>query len=116
MHGMWIIVMRFFSLCLITLLISSCAKAPHPRPLPPSPPKAVKSSQSRSLPPFNNVAVEGRINVDLHTGYARPQVILHGNSNDLKQVSTNVANGKLLIKIAKGYPRYGLVRAEIRGR
>lgn len=103
--------MRFFSLFFIVLLASSCAKAPAHLP-----PVAIKAVQNRQVPSFNQVLVEGRINVNLHTGYARPQVILYGNPSDLIHVSTRVVNGMLIINLGSGYPRCGAVRAEIRGR
>lgn len=105
---MW---MRFFSLILIVLLTSSC----HKQQVLIIHPAAQKALQNRQLPAFNQVVVEGNINVSLHTGYARPQVILHGDPTDLLQVITEVSNNTLLIHVGKGYPRCGAVTAEIRG-
>ncbi|WP_131793564.1 GIN domain-containing protein [Legionella brunensis] len=104
--------MRFFSLIFILLLTTSCSK--HQVVI--VPPAAKKALQNRQLPAFNQVVVEGNINVSLHTGYARPQLILHGNTLDLLQVKTEVSSETLLIHVGKGYPRYGPITAEIRGR
>ncbi|WED43049.1 GIN domain-containing protein [Legionella cardiaca] len=104
--------MRFFSLIFIILLTSSCNK--HHAVI--VPPVAKKALQQRQLPAFNQVVAEGNINVSLHTGYAHPQLILHGNTLDLMQVQTEVSNNSLLIHVGKGYPRYGAITAEVRGR
>lgn len=99
--------MRAFTLIFMMLLISGCAK--HSVPI------AVKARQIHHIPAFNQVVVEGNINVSLHTGYSRPQVILHGEIRDLAQVKVSVRDNTLIIHLGKGYPQCGPVLAEIRG-
>ncbi|KTD07578.1 GIN domain-containing protein [Legionella jamestowniensis] len=103
---------RFFLVIFITLLVgTSCTKQ-----VTIIPPPAKQALQHRKLPAFNQVTVEGNVNVSLHTGYARPKLILHGDPTDLLQVKTVVTGSTLLIAVGKGYPRCGPITAEIRGR
>lgn len=95
----------------ISLLGISCTKS-----VTIIPPPAKKVLQHRQLPAFNQVTVEGNVNVSLHTGYAHPKLILHGDPTDLLQVKTVVTGSSLLISVGKGYPRCGPITAEIRGR
>ncbi|KTD22733.1 Protein of uncharacterised function (DUF2807) [Legionella lansingensis] len=102
--------MRFFLFIFIVLSTASCHKrvaAIHPTTL--------KALQNRQLTAFNRVTVDGNINVNLHTGYSRPQVILRGPTTDLLQVKVGVHGNHLLIYLAKGYPRNGVVSVDIRG-
>lgn len=68
----------------------------------------------RALPNFDEVQVEGRINVRLRTGYARSVVILHGDPRDLAQTQTRLVNNRLMVTIGEGFPQFGPVSAEIR--
>ncbi|CEK12085.1 GIN domain-containing protein [Legionella hackeliae] len=102
---------RFFLLVFIILLGTSCSK--HVTVIPPA---AKKALQYRQLPAFNQVTIEGNVNVSLHTGYKHPQLILHGDPTDLLQVQTAVSGSSLSISVGKGYPRCGPITAEIRGR
>jgi hypothetical protein len=105
---MW---MRFFLLLFPLLLVTSC----HKPVVVIVSPTAQKALQNRSVPAFNQVRVEGTINVNLHTGYRRPQVVLFGNSIDLLQVKTEVINNTLFVRVGNGYPKYGPLSIEIRG-
>ncbi|MDI9819654.1 MULTISPECIES: GIN domain-containing protein [unclassified Legionella] len=105
--GPQIMLMRFFFLFFI-LLASGCTKQTVIL-------SSVKSQQNRFFPAFNQVKVEGNMNVNLRTGYSKPQVILRGDPADLLQVKTEVRNGALLVILGKGYPRCGSVSVEIRG-
>ncbi|WP_242604236.1 GIN domain-containing protein [Legionella beliardensis] len=75
-----------------------------------------RATQTRVMPSFNDVFIQGRINVSLHTGYAEPKVILRGDPRDLAQVNLSVNNGRLLILLLKGYPQHGAVNIEVRTR
>ena len=102
--------LRHSFLCVFFLLfIAGCARPPM---IPPS----ASHQQVRHMPAFTRVKVDGTINVSLHTGYSRPQVILRGDPRDLVHVTTVVVNGGLLVNLGKGYPNYGPVQAEIRGK
>jgi hypothetical protein len=69
------------------------------------------------IPAFTAVDVQGDINVDLHTGYARPAVTLSGDTRDLANIHLNVTpEGVLCITALKGAPRYGAVFANVRSR
>lgn len=76
-----------------------------------------KTTQTRQLAPFNKVIVEGgRVNVNLHTGYKRPQIILHGVLSDVQQMVTNVKNNTLFVIVGKNNPYYGPLTVDIRTR
>lgn len=79
-------------------------------------PFVAQISQTRTMVNFNRVMIEGRINVNLHTGYAKPQIILRGDPRDLANTFTEVKSNRLLIYFNKGYPCFGTVSADIRGR
>lgn len=104
---------RSFSLIFILLLLQGCTRASKTQVVEPP---AKRISQTRSLSAFNRINVEGNMNVSLHTGYSRPQVILHGDARDLVQLKTLVSNNQLIMTLGKGYPRFGPVSADIRGR
>ncbi|WP_419419660.1 GIN domain-containing protein [Legionella sp. D16C41] len=84
----------------------------------PETPLAVnKTTQTRVLPAFNDVFVHGKINVSLHTGYAKSKVILRGDPRDLAQISiAPVANGKLFVSLLDAFPQHGPINLEIRTR
>lgn len=107
---------RFFSLIFILFLLAGCAHPPSSIKKGPTPPVAKSIVQNRPLSAFNRIAVEGNINVSLHTGYAKPQLILRGDARDLAQVKAEVRNNLLFINLGKGYPQFGAISAEIRGR
>jgi hypothetical protein len=72
------------------------------------------TNQYREVIPFTQVDVKGRVNINLHTGYKQPQVLLTGDPRDLAQVSTLVEGTTLYLVVPKDYPRYGAVNADIR--
>jgi hypothetical protein len=74
------------------------------------------SKQFRQVSSFNQVEVQGNINVSLHTGYKKSQVILTGDPVDLAQVRTVVNNNTLYVSIGKGYPDHGAVHVDIQTR
>lgn len=106
----------YFSLILIVCLFTGCAH--HGPKTPPSVVKStgIKTTQYRQVTAFNQVDVKGLVNINLHTGYKQPQVILTGDARDLAQVQTIVSRNTLYLVLGKGYPRYGEVNADIRGR
>ncbi len=108
---------RCYLLILIVFLLTACAHhAPKNQPLPPSA-KAFKTKQIRRVSAFNQVAVQGQINVRLHTGYKEPQVILSGDARDLATVKAEVLQNTLYLALTgKGSPLHGPIYAEVRGR
>ncbi|MDP3269225.1 MAG: DUF2807 domain-containing protein [Legionella sp.] len=80
--------------------------------------KQSKSSmkQHRAVGMFNQIDIKGRVNVSLHTGYKKPELVLTGDPRDLEQVKTVVTQSTLYINLGNGYPQHGAVHAEIRGR
>ncbi|KTC70240.1 hypothetical protein Lbir_1823 [Legionella birminghamensis] len=106
---------RVISLICILFLLSACRHSAV-NPAGDLPVPVNKTQQTRSLSSFNHVSVSGRLNVVLHTGYSKPQIILHGDPRDLAQVSTRVQNYTLVVNLGSGYPRYGSVTVDIRGR
>ncbi|MGL5743128.1 MAG: GIN domain-containing protein [Legionella sp.] len=102
---------RCYLVFLIVSLFVGCVHRAPPTP----PPPAAKIKQSRQLAAFNQVEVQGQINVNLHTGYKQPQVILSGDARDLAAVKTEVLHNTLVLTLGKGYPIHGPVYAEVQG-
>ena len=105
---------RYYSLILIVFLLTACAH--HAAKTPPASPQTIKTKQIRKVAAFNQVDVQGQINVTLHTGYKQPQVILKGDARDLAVVKTVVAENTLYLTIGKGYPQHGPIYADVRSR
>ncbi|WP_028389456.1 GIN domain-containing protein [Legionella fairfieldensis] len=102
----------FFSLIFILIALAGCTRTP-----PTVISEARRITQNRQVGSFNQIVVEGTMNVSLHTGYKQPRVILHGDVRDLQQVITEVRdNGSLFVHAGKGYPRYGNLSVDIRSR
>lgn len=105
---------RCYSLILMIVLLSSCAHHQTAVRTTTNAP-STSSKQYRKLHSFNQVDVLGNVNVDLHTGYKIPQLILRGDPRDLAQVRTSVKHNTLYITLDRGYPQYSEVNVEIRG-
>lgn len=105
---------RSLSILSLLVLLSACGQHQTVETLPVTKPSS-PSKQILQVAPFNQVEVHGLINVNLHTGYKKPSVTLHGNSLDLAQVKTRVIGGKLYIDLSKGYPDHGPVTVDIKG-
>lgn len=101
--------MRLFLSILVMLCLLACVK--HAPIIPLSPGKTV---QTRVLPPFNRIVVEGDMNVSLHTGYSSSSVILRGHPIDLAQIKMEVQGKRLYLSLGKGFPRVPPLSAEIR--
>jgi len=106
--------------CLLILslfILPSCAHRTHVVAQTPQLKAASASSrQLRQVNAFDRVQAQGQINLNLHTGYKKPQVILMGDPRDLAQVQTVVTGNTLSITVGMGYPRFGAINADIRGR
>lgn len=73
-------------------------------------------TQKRNVPAFTRVKVIGNIDVNLHTGYQRPHVVLHGDARDLALLKVTVSDSQLRLSLDKTYPHYGRVRVDINSR
>lgn len=105
-----------YALILMVFFLVGCSR--HGQ-LPPAPVIHYSSSsaqQCRPVAAFNQVDVQGRININLHTGYRKPQVLLTGDPRDLAAVKTVVSQNTLYVILGNGYPRFGPVNADIRTR
>lgn len=108
---------RCYLLILCTFLLAGCSHHAVKQTTAPVIKKfSTRSKQFRQVSSFNQVEVQGNINVSLHTGYRKPQVILTGDPVDLAQVKTVVSNNTLYISLGKGYPDHGAVHVDIQGR
>ncbi|MBL7481743.1 GIN domain-containing protein [Legionella bononiensis] len=107
---------RCYSLILLVFFLVGCSHNEQKLPLPVTQYSTSSTNQYRQVAAFNQVDVQGQINIHLHTGYKKPQVILTGDPRDLAQVNTVVSNGTLYLALGKGFPRFGAVNADIRGR
>lgn len=119
---------------LIVFLLAGCAHHVQKAALPGAPvakgskvsqlPRASKVSttqpstpttQYRQVKGFSQIDVQGRVNVNLHTGFQKPEVILTGDARDLVQVKVVVADETLYIALGNGFPRFGTVHADVKG-
>lgn len=91
---------------IVVLQLVACAHL-HLSPKP----KPIKSVQS--LTEFNRVAIEGAMNVRLHTGAIRPALLVHGDPRDREKVVWRVRHHTLTITLNKLYPKYGPVDVDI---
>jgi hypothetical protein len=100
------------------LLTTGCLRStalpkPIPKPIPSAQVVPHAHQQTRPLGHFTQVDVRGVLNVNLHTGYQHPKVILRGDPRDLVYVTTSVKNGLLWVSLGSGYPRFGAVSVEV---
>lgn len=102
-------------LILMTFLLSNCAH--HAKPSAPSikAPLLMSSQQTRTLSAFSQVDVQGRVNVNLHTGYKKPLLIVRGDPRDLAELQSTVNTQTLYIRFTGGAPRYGQVNVDVHG-
>lgn len=109
---------RSILLTFITCLLLGCVHhAPKPASSPVVPGTTMgKSPQTRSLPAFNRVVVNGGINVKLYTGASHSYVVLRGDPRDLVQILTRVNNNTLMVLPGGGFPKFGAVLVEIHTR
>ncbi|WP_298627488.1 DUF2807 domain-containing protein [uncultured Legionella sp.] len=107
---------RCYLLILLVFILAGCSHQVQKPPVAETKSAPRSTTQNRPVTAFNQVDVQGRINVHLHTGYKKPQVILTGDPRDLAQVKTVVTQNTLYVVLGNGYPRYGAVNADIRGR
>jgi hypothetical protein len=108
---------RFYLLAIIVFLLAGCAHNQQKMPSPTGEQYPVHSTkQYRQVKPFTQVDAQGQININLHTGYKQPQVLLSGDPRDLSQVKTEVIGTTLYLIVGNGVPKYGEVNADIRGR
>ncbi len=98
---------RFFLLMSVLLLGNGCHRTPEVEA------PIHGHEQIRPMASFGQVYVNGKFNVNLHTGYSHPAVILHGDPRDLTHVVTKVVSGILTITISRGYPLYGPILLDI---
>lgn len=102
--------MRFFVLALSLSLLSPA----YAKLIKNSSMMATRITEQRALPPFSEVVVKGKVNISLHTGYAKPKVILRGNALDLEAMLIAVKNNVLLVYRDEERRFYGPVQVEIR--
>ncbi len=114
--GLIIMFKRCYLLILLIFILSGCSHQAQKPPAPVLQYVSTSANQTRPVSAFNQVDVQGRINVNLHTGYKKPQIILKGDPRDLAQVKTVVSQNTLFISLGNGYPRFGAVNVDIRGR
>lgn len=105
---------RYCSLILIGLFLTSCAHFSiykKANSVSIAPLKSIQ--QYRKFTAFNQVGIQGKINVTLHTGYKKPQVVLSGDPRDLAQINARVLDNTLYLVVARGFPKYGTLHADI---
>lgn len=105
---------RCYLLILLIIVLTSCAHHNPKTPQVQSPKSSTGTKQYRQVSSFNQIVVQGRLNVNLHTGYNKPEVILRGDPRDLVQVRTIVKQNTLYVSLGQGYPDYGVVNVDIK--
>lgn len=65
---------------------------------------------------FSVVDVKGDININLHTGYAKPSVVLTGDPEDLSDVKVRVSPRGILFITKSNKSPHGPINADIRSR
>lgn len=105
--------LKRYGLLVLSVFLVACM--PHEHKILPIENTAPSMTQYRQLPAFTQIDVQGHINVHLHTDYKKPSILLKGDPRDLAQVKTVVNGTTLYLIIGKGYPRYSVVSADIRG-
>lgn len=104
---------RCYSLMLMVFLLAACVH--HKPKMPSEPVQASRIKQVRELSSFNQIDAQGKININLHTGYKKPQILLSGDPRDLVQIKTVVSNNTLYLALGKGFPQFGPIYADVRG-
>lgn len=107
---------RCYLLGFIALLLASCGHHGQEAPRPVFKYSKSSTTQYRKVSAFTQINIKGQMNVNLHTGYKKPQVILRGDPRDLEQVKVTIAEGTLFLSLGNGYPRYGAIHADISSR
>lgn len=108
---------RCYVLILIAFFLMGCAHVSRQKMPPPQQQYSGHSTkQYRNVGSFTQVNAQGRINLNLHTGYKKPQLVLIGDPRDLAQVTAKVSGTTLYLSVGNGYPRYGEVTADVRGK
>lgn len=114
---MVVMLVRSILLICVVLLVTGCPRSTHTNLPTTATTMAIQSSQqTRQVPLFTRVYVNGLLNVSLHTGYKRPHIILRGDPRDLAAVVIIVTNGALHVTLGTGYPHFGSVQVEIDSR
>lgn len=113
--GLKIMFKQCFLLILLVFILAGCSHKGQKPPVPVTHYASSSANQYRQVTAFNQVDVQGRLNIHLHTGYKKPQVILTGDPRDLAQVKAVVMQNTLYLSLGNGYPRFGAVNADIRG-
>lgn len=107
---------RCYLLILFVFLLASCAHHVKVIPIPVVEYSGASMQQQREVASFNQINVKGRINLDLHTGYKHPRLILTGDPRDLQQLKIVITQSTLYLSLGNGYPRYGAVKVDVRGK
>jgi hypothetical protein len=105
---------RCCSLILMAFFLTACV--PHgvkKAPVTALPLTYQSSTQYKQLTSFNRIEAQGQLNVTLHTGYRKPQVVLKGDPRDLQQIKAVVVQNTLYLSLGGGYPQHGAVHADI---
>ena len=99
--------MRSCLLMCFVLALTGC-KIPFSTPSRQTPPNA-----NGPMPSFTRVAIDGNIDVSLHTGCARPHVLLRGDAKDKSAVQMTVNHRLLRLSLRKSDPHHDRVHADI---
>lgn len=68
------------------------------------------------LPDFNQVEIMGKVDVNLHTGYAKSGITLKGDPRDLEKLKISVVDHKLIIHINLPNPSFAHIVVDVRTR
>ena len=107
---------RAFILAISTILLTNCSwhrfqAVKKPPSLPPTPAQIITVSES--IADFSKVKINGKIDVDLHSGARSNAVVFHGIKEDIASVERFVKYGELHINLGKKIPRSGYMKVDI---
>lgn len=111
--------MRAF-LLLFTLLCLGCVR--NVTPLPPSTAPTQCSKKTATLTKiysgsnFSQVDIQGKYDVNLHTGYKKPEIIIRGTPTDLNNIQVELKGGSVVVRPLSKSPLCAPVVIEVNAR
>lgn len=68
---------------------------------------------TENMQEFTKVKIDGKIDVNIHTGNNFHKIVFHGLQPDITSTERSVKYGELYIKLGKNIPKYGYIKVDI---
>lgn len=105
--------LKFFTIAVSAILLTNCTWH-RSETVKKSPPQMIASTViAENMQEFTKVNIEGKIDVNIHTGNNFHKIVFHGVEPDIKSTERNVKYGELYIKLGKNLPKYGYMKVDI---